>query len=55
MNGLMKKNKKAKKKKLNFDVCLGCPAYPMCDEDPYGCVVYAKRTRSKIEWRGHKD
>ena len=51
----MKKKKTVKKKKSNFDVHLGCPAWPMCDEDPNACVVYARRTGNKIEWRGHKD
>ena len=49
------KTKKIKKKKINFDRHLGCPAYPMCDEDILSCLQYSKLTKNKVEWTGHKD
>lgn len=49
------KTKKIKKKKINFDKHLGCPAYPMCDEHILGCVQYCKSTNNEIEFTGYKD
>lgn len=31
---------------------LGCPSYPNCDEDPYGCTSVMG---DKVNWYGHKD
>jgi len=35
------------------DPHLGCPSYPMCDEDPMGCIL--KQGIDDVEWYGHRD
>lgn len=31
----------------------GCPSYPMCDEDPMGCII--EQGIDNVEWYGHRD
>jgi hypothetical protein len=35
------------------DPHMGCPSYPMCDEDPMGCII--EQGIDNVEWYGHRD
>jgi hypothetical protein len=37
--------------RYNFEH-MGCPAYPMCEENPIGCEI---KMGDKVEMFGHKD
>ena len=30
-----------------------CPSYPVCDDNPFGCIV--RQGVKNVEWYGHKD
>lgn len=40
-----------KEEKETYDPHQGCPAYPMCDEMPLGCIHFAGED---VEWYGHR-
>ena len=35
------------------DKHISCPSYPVCDDNPFGCIV--RQGVKNVEWYGHKD
>ena len=43
---------KKQTQKPNYDIHLGCAAYPNCDIDPCGCAI---KMDEDMEYYGHRD
>jgi len=38
---------------IMIDKHASCPSYPVCDDNPFGCIV--RQGVKNVEWYGHKD